>query len=78
MGSLYLQRGALEGAQYEFQEAVKLQPKFAWAHYNLALVLQPRGRNQEAAQDLRAALQADPEFIAARTALARIEAAPDK
>jgi len=52
-----------------------LQPEFAWAHYNLALVSKQREKRDEAAQELRAALKADLQFQPARAELQRMEAA---
>ena len=46
-----------------------LQPEFAWAYYNLALVSKKQERRDETAQELRAALKADPQFRAARAEL---------
>jgi len=45
-----------------------LQPEFAWAHYNLALVSKQHEKRDEAAQELRAALKADLQFQPARGA----------
>jgi len=51
-----------------------LQPEFAWAHYNLALVSKKQEKKDEATQELRAALKADPKFQAAQRELDRMEA----
>jgi len=51
-----------------------LQPEFAWAYYNLALVSKKQDKREEATQELRAALKADPQFQAARAELDRMEA----
>ena len=74
MGSLYLLRGQLEQARSELKTAIRLQPEFASAHYNFALVLKKQEKRDEAAQEFRAALKADPQFQAARAELDRLEA----
>ena len=71
---MYLQRGDLERARAELQEAIRLEPKFALAHFNLALVFQKEAKIEEAEGELRAALRADPSFPAARAELDRLEA----
>jgi Tfp pilus assembly protein PilF len=71
---VYLQRGQLQQARDEIEEAIRSRPEFAWAHYNLALVSKKQGKRDEATQELRAALKADPQFQAARTELDRMEA----
>ena len=58
----------------ELEEAIRLQPEFAWAHYNLALVSKKQEKKDEAIKELQAALKADPQFQAARTELDRMEA----
>ena len=60
------------GARYRLEG--RGQPEFAAAHYNLALVLQKQDSRNEATQELRAALKANPQFQAARAELDRMEA----
>jgi choline-sulfatase len=59
LGMVYLQRDELARAREQFVETIRLQPNLAPAHYNLALVLQKQGKTQEAAQELRAAKEAE-------------------
>jgi len=59
LGMVYLQRGDLERARPQFVEAIRLEPKLASAHYNLAVVFQKQGKTEEAAQELRAAQEAE-------------------
>src|SRR5260370_23829915 len=59
LGGIYFQRGELERARHQFQETIRLQPKLPSGHYNLAMVLQKQGKTNEAAQELRAAQEAD-------------------
>src|SRR5215831_570563 len=73
MGSLDLGRRDLPQAKAAFSDAIRLQPDFAWAHYNLGLVFRRENKSEDAARELRAALDADPQFSAAHTALERLE-----
>jgi Tfp pilus assembly protein PilF len=59
LGGIYLQGGELERARHQFEEAIRLQTKFAQAHYNLGLVLQKQGKSEEAAREFQAALEAE-------------------
>jgi Flp pilus assembly protein TadD len=72
LGSLYLRRGALAQAKAAFADAIRLQPGFAWAHYNLGLALGREDKKEDAAREFRAALDADPKFSAARKALEKL------
>jgi tetratricopeptide (TPR) repeat protein len=69
LGSLYFGRGELEKAGEEFEESIQLQQNFAEAHYNLALVFLKQMKNREAALELRLALAANPQLLAARREL---------
>jgi tetratricopeptide (TPR) repeat protein len=46
------------------------------AHYNIACMLTPRGKHEEAAQHLKLALQAEPDLMPARELLAQITGVP--
>jgi len=70
---VYLQSGDLKLARSELQEAIRLQPELASAHYNLALVSEKQQKMDEATRELREALKADPQFRAARVELDRLE-----
>ena len=73
LGSLYLGREDLPHAKAAFSDAIRLQPGFAWAHYNLGLIFRRENKSEDAAREFRAALGADPQFSAARTALERLQ-----
>jgi superkiller protein 3 len=73
LGSYYLRRRNLTGAKEEFQKAISLRDRFAWAYYNLGLVLREQGESTAAKQAFRQALAADPGLTAARTALERMD-----
>jgi tetratricopeptide (TPR) repeat protein len=63
----------LENAVQQYREAIRLDPGFTWAHYNLGLVLQEQKKNEEATQQFRLALSFDPNFRDAREALKKLE-----
>jgi len=69
LGSIYLRRGELGPAQVELRQSIHYQPTFALAHYNLALVLEKHGQEDEAEEELKTALKLDPRFTAARRKL---------
>jgi tetratricopeptide (TPR) repeat protein len=73
LGSVYLGRGDLAHGKAAFSEAIRLQPAFARAHYNLGLIFRREERSEDAAREFRAALDADPQFSAARAALDRLQ-----
>ena len=75
LGSVYLGRGDLPHGKVAFSEAIRLQPGFARAHYNLGLIFRREERTEDAAREFRAALDADPQFSAARAALDRMQPA---
>ena len=54
-----MQRGDLEPARRQFEETIRLQPKLASAHYNLALIFQKQGKTDAAEQEFRAAKAAE-------------------
>ena len=56
-----------------FRAALAARPRSAGTHYNLGLALETVGRRQEARLEYRDALKDDPDFVAARTALHRLE-----
>ena len=59
LGGIYLQRGELEPARHQFEEAIRLQTNFAAAHYYLGLVFQKQGKSEEAEREFRAAKEAE-------------------
>ena len=72
LGGLYLRLGKLPEAEAELAEAGRLDPKSPWAPYNLALVRDKRGDRPGAIAQFRRALQVDPSFAPARSALAKL------
>ncbi|MEX2260296.1 MAG: sulfatase-like hydrolase/transferase [Bryobacteraceae bacterium] len=71
LGGLYLRLGSLEKAKSELDQAVRLDSKSPWAHYNLGLVLRQQGDTAGAARQFQRALDVAPQFGPAREALSR-------
>ena len=49
-------------AQAEFIEAVRLKPRYAEAHYNLALALHQEGKEEESRAEFEKAYEIAPEL----------------
>jgi tetratricopeptide (TPR) repeat protein len=60
-GVFLVNRGDLRGAEAAYREALFLNPQLVPAHLNLADLLRAQGREQEARQQLQAALAVAPE-----------------
>jgi tetratricopeptide (TPR) repeat protein len=59
-------RGAIE----QFQEAVRLSPGYAQAHYALGVIYEDAGEHHQAIESFSAALKLDPAYAEARLGLA--------
>jgi tetratricopeptide (TPR) repeat protein len=46
----------------EYRRAIELDPKYAWPHNNLGIILHDRGQLEEAIQEFRRAIHLDPKF----------------
>jgi Flp pilus assembly protein TadD len=57
-----LNAGDIEGAISQFQNAIKLSPSFAQAHYELALALSRKGDKAAAAEEFAKASELDPKL----------------
>jgi Flp pilus assembly protein TadD len=57
-----MQGGNAPRAQAEFREAVRLKPRYAEAHYNLALALHQEGKEAESRTELEKAYEIAPEL----------------
>jgi tetratricopeptide (TPR) repeat protein len=66
--------GNAQEAIGHYEQAIRMAPNFAEAHYNLALALEKTGRVQEAIQHYELALRIRPDFVQAQDALARVRA----
>ena len=59
-GSRLLSAGDLEGAISQFRSAIHSEPKYAAAHFHLALALTQKGQKDEAKQEFQKAEDLDP------------------
>jgi len=62
LGWCCLQAGDVPMAQGEFIEAVRLKPRYAEAHYNLALALHQEGKEEEISRRVREGYDIAPEL----------------
>jgi tetratricopeptide (TPR) repeat protein len=62
----------LPGAEANLREAIRLNPDFHEAHFQLGLVLETQGRLQESVKELREAARLDTSYAEPHMALARI------
>lgn len=69
VGVWFAQRGKLDCSVAAFQEAIRLQPDSAEAHFDLGLARERQGEEAAAAGEFRLALRYDPELLPARCAL---------
>jgi len=70
-----LRSGKVPEAIRHYEQALRLQPDLAEAHYNLGNALFQTGRISEAIGRYEVALQIKPDFAQAQNALARARAA---
>jgi predicted TPR repeat methyltransferase len=70
LGSLYIAVGALQSAIDAYRTAVRLDPRYALGHINLADALAETGGIQEAIAEYRTALSVDPASIDGHVGLA--------
>jgi Tfp pilus assembly protein PilF len=62
LGLVLLQSGNAQKAETAFQEATRLKPQYAEAHYNLALAFRQEGKKADAQQEFEKAFQLAPEL----------------
>ncbi len=55
-----LKGGDAKGAEAHFMEAVKIDPKFAVAHFNMGVALDAQGKHKEAAAHFKEAVKLAP------------------
>jgi len=75
LGTAYGQLGKYDEAIAAFQDAIRLYPGLAKAHYNLGYAMLQKGRGDEAVPHFEAALRADPEHAGSREQLERLREA---
>jgi tetratricopeptide (TPR) repeat protein len=66
--------GRLEEAIGHYEQALRIKPGYAEAHYNLGNALIQAGKVQEAIHHYEQALHIKPDFVQAQNALARARA----
>jgi tetratricopeptide (TPR) repeat protein len=65
LGIAHLEKNEMEEAGRELEMAVKLNPAYALAHYNLGLVRAAQGRLDEAAGENLTSLRLKPDLASA-------------
>lgn len=65
LGACYRAMNRVPDAIAAFREAIRLEPRFVGARYNLAMALEASGRREEALDEYREVLRTNPDFIGA-------------
>ena len=73
MGRVFYDLGKLKEAEIELRKAIKLNPDYTKAHYNLGRILCDLGELKEAEILLRKAIELDPNFASANYALSLLK-----
>lgn len=71
-GQEYLAEGNLDKARIEFSNALQIDPNDAQARFFAGQIAEKQGKPRDAVANYQAAIEANPELIAARAALGRI------
>lgn len=61
-GMFLMKRGKLETAQHEFEECIRINPKYPFAHHHLGEVLQRRGDLDHAIEEYDTACRLKPDY----------------
>jgi Flp pilus assembly protein TadD len=61
-GRRLLDAGDVDGAISQFRAAITSSPKFAQAHYQLAIALRRKGEKEESAREFRKASELNPQL----------------
>ena len=69
LAMIYEYLGRLDEAEKECREALKINPDFAEAHYNLGVLLGNKGRKEDAEAEYRESLRIKPDFAFAHNNL---------
>jgi tetratricopeptide (TPR) repeat protein len=66
--------GKLPEAVEQYQHALRSEPDYVEAHYNLGLALEKLGRTPEAIAEYQQALKLQPDLAPAKNALTQLQA----
>jgi tetratricopeptide (TPR) repeat protein len=69
LGTTLLNKGRLDDAIVQYQEALQIKPAYAEAHFNLGNALGKKGRMEDAITQYQQALQIKPDYAEARANL---------
>jgi tetratricopeptide (TPR) repeat protein len=72
LGKLLAQKGDTKAATENLQQAIKIEPKLAFPHYEMGQILASQGKKPEAAVEFANAMAAQPAYIEPRLALGRL------
>ncbi|HYW68109.1 MAG TPA: tetratricopeptide repeat protein, partial [bacterium] len=72
LGIIYSERGEIDDAIYEYEQAIRLDPDYSKSYLNLGAAFSEAGRNEEAKQAFRSAIRLDPGYASARINLAML------
>jgi tetratricopeptide (TPR) repeat protein len=72
IGAWFAEKGDLKCAVVAFEQALRLEPRSAEAHFDLGLVRQRQEQPAAAAHEFRLALESDPGLLQARCALGSV------
>jgi len=72
IGILLIKKGKLQDARKALEKAIKINPKYIFAHYNMGNVLNLLGKSQEAIDSYNNAINLNPKFIDAQLNLGNI------
>tara|TARA_Y100001968_G_scaffold3281_1_gene2757 strand:+ start:1260 stop:3191 length:1932 start_codon:yes stop_codon:yes gene_type:complete len=68
-GSIQKELGHLRDAESNYREAIKINPNYAIAHFNLSSILNDLGKSQQAEVSIRKAIELKPDFHEAHSSL---------
>jgi tetratricopeptide (TPR) repeat protein len=74
LGNALFRLGEVQEAIEHWEQALRIKPDYADAHYNLGIALEQTGKIQEAIQHYEQALRIQPDFVQAQSNLARVRA----